>query len=105
MTATPEHEKLHKVQEKSQAIGEFLEWLTEEKRYSICQYVNTIGEVDCEGEEIRFPVKGYLPILERIEQLLAEYFDIDLDKLELEKRAMLDELRRPNAKEPCNPNG
>jgi len=99
MTATPEHEKLHKVQEKSQAIGEFLEWLQGEKKYTICQYVDTIGEVDEEGYSRQFPVKGYVTIMERTERLLAEYFDINLDVLELEKRAMLDELRRSHDEE------
>jgi hypothetical protein len=32
-----------------------------------------------------------------MEKTLAEYFDIDLKKLEEEKRAMLDECRKANA--------
>jgi len=35
----------------------------------------------------------YTPINERIEALLAEYFEIDLEKLEDERRAMLEELQ------------
>jgi len=92
MTATPEHEKLHKVQEKSQAIGEFLEWLQGEKKYTICEWLETNGEIDEESGD--WVHSRYTRIMERVEQLLAEYFDINLDVLESEKRAMLDELRR-----------
>lgn len=32
MVATPEHDKLHRVKERSQTIGEFLEWLNGKKQ-------------------------------------------------------------------------
>ncbi len=38
-----------------------------------------------------------LPVRESIEKLLAEYFDIDLKKLEEEKQSMLDECRAAHA--------
>ena len=34
-TTYPEHEKLQAVNEKSQAIGEFLDWLRDEKRVQL----------------------------------------------------------------------
>lgn len=34
----PEHEKMKAIKDKSQAIGEFLEWLDTEKNYEIAHY-------------------------------------------------------------------
>ena len=70
MTAKyPEHIKLDEVKEQSQVCGEFYEWL--EKKHIIRP-------------------RNSKPI----ERLLAEFFEIDLDKLEREKRDMLEDLRR-----------
>lgn len=77
----PECEKMAVVKDKSQAIGEFLEWLECEKNWEICEY----------GSSDRLS-----PVILSTEQLLAEFFDIDLDKIEKERRQMLYELRRKN---------
>jgi hypothetical protein len=82
MNDYPEHDKLSAVKDKSQAIGEFLEWLDYEKNYSVCSL--TEGR-NGDGE--------YSPIFTSTEKLLAEFFNIDLNKLEQEKRKMLNELR------------
>lgn len=74
----PEHDKLTAVKDHSQAIGEFLEWMSSD------------GIIKCRWEERH---EEYFPIFEPIEKLLARYFDIDLDKLEQEKRLMLVVLR------------
>jgi len=63
----PEHDKLAAVHAESQPIGTFLDWL------------------QCE--------KGVI-LPERIEVLLAEYFEINLDLIEMEKRVMLSDCRR-----------
>ena len=84
----PEHERLEKVQEVSQRIGEFLEWLSE-KDIRMCEYLD---EIDDEG----FPMKGYWPIRDGIVELLARYFDINLKKIESEKQAMIQALRERN---------
>ena len=76
----PENEKIKAVKEKSQAIGEFLEWLEEKK----------IHLVTLKGEH------GYNPVYTSTENLLAEFFNIDLDKVEEEKLQMLEELRKLN---------
>lgn len=89
MTDYPEHEKLKAVHIQSQACGEFLEWLAREKNYSLCYYYAPSPEEDDDGAE-----EGYVPVSIRIEDLLAEHFGIDLNKLEAEKRAMLDEFRK-----------
>jgi hypothetical protein len=41
---------------------------------------------------------GYYPIDKPIQTILAEYFEINLNEIEGEKRAMLDELRAANAR-------
>jgi hypothetical protein len=82
MSEYPEHDKLHAVKDQSQAIGSFLDWLQNERKP---RTVLAIHEWD-----------EWVPTNERIEALLAEYFEIDLKKLEEEKRAMLDELRKAN---------
>lgn len=75
----PEHDKLHEIKDKSQACGEFLEWLR--GRYWIGTLdANSHAEAQAPGPE----------------PLLAEFFGIDPTKLEAEKRAMLDEFRASN---------
>lgn len=69
----PEHAKMAAVQDQSQAIGEFLE----NSKY---------GLVDDDDN----------PVHESIIVILAEYFDIDLDKIESEKRTMLARTRGTN---------
>lgn len=79
----PEHEKLKKVSDKSQAIGEFIDWLGQEKDYLIAEW-------ETRREDAMVPVQA------RITALLAEFFDIDEHKIEVEKRSMLEELRQQN---------
>jgi hypothetical protein len=71
-----EHEKLTVVREESQKLGEFLSWLNDQG-VTLCKL---------DGDE-------FLPWGNRIEVILALYFGVDLDKLEQEKLAMLDEMR------------
>lgn len=72
----PEHERMSTIVDKSQAIGEFLEWLNETKGYRICK--NLAGEL--------------WPIRTDTEHLLAEYYGINLRKLESEKREMIHDI-------------
>jgi len=80
----PEHEKLAKVKDKSQAIGEFLTWLTHDRGCEICEYLD-----DEDPEHLVF-----MPVRDGIQELLADYFGIDLDLLEMEKQALLEEQQR-----------
>lgn len=73
---TPECDKLLKVKDRSQEIGDFLEWLAGQE-VELCTYVDK---------------DGYHPVRESTEQLLAEYFGIDLAKIEQEKRAIMKTL-------------
>ncbi len=79
VTIYMEHAKLNRVKDKSQAIGEFLDWLSEQRGIALCKY-----------DPAHPP---YWPIHKRTEQLLAEFFQIDLKKIEDEKRAMLASLQ------------
>ena len=82
----PECEKLQKVKDKSQAIGVFLDWIRNEKEISFCKWQ--------EDEEDIAEGTGYYPIFTDTEKLLAEFFEIDLDKVEEERRTILENLRR-----------
>mgnify|MGYP001606688616 CR=1 FL=1 len=84
----PECEKMLAVNDKSQTIGEFLDWLGTIKNYTICQFTTDDDE---SGEE-------FIPVCESIEKLLAQYFEVDLNKIEKEKRDMLKWMRKMNDK-------
>jgi hypothetical protein len=75
----PEHERLKAIKDKSQAIGEFLEWLDSHPSITLC-------DIDSNHD--------YFPTHVTNNTLLAEYFGIDLAKLENEKQLMLDEFRK-----------
>lgn len=72
----PEHDKLEKVANLSQGIGEFLET----SHYQLCEWSEEANE--------------FFPASRSIIQILADYFNIDLDKLEDEKNHMLETLRK-----------
>jgi hypothetical protein len=78
---TPECDKLLAVSDKSQTLADFLEWLRHDRRPSL---------VLCELDE---PRDEFYPSRLGIEQLLAEYFHIDLNKVEDERRALLEAIR------------
>lgn len=73
----PEHEKLSGIKDKSQFLGEFMEWANH-KGMTFCEIS------DRDGQMYRVN-KG-------INTLLAEFFEIDLNKIAEEKDAMLKEL-------------
>jgi len=78
MNTYPEHDKLRAVSNKSQSIGEFLDWARNEHGWELCRME---------------PYGDYTPIYKSINDILAEYFEIDRTKLDDEKRAMLEELK------------
>jgi len=98
-----ECEKLKKIAPQSQLIGEFLDWLQNTKHINLSQL--HVHDDDCyeteddgsEGERVcGMSTQSFYPVHASIEKLLAEYFKIDLNKVETEKIAMLEELRRSN---------
>lgn len=89
----PEHEKLRAVADESQAIGEFLETAG----YTLCELRTFTEPLDDAGNTYETRPR-LAPIAKGIQQILADYFEIDLAKIEAEKRAMLDALRAMNAR-------
>lgn len=75
---TPECDRMLDVHDLSQTIGAFLDWLPE-VNLRVCTYDEKTGE--------------FYPPGTSINRLLAQYFDIDLDKVEREKRAILEWVR------------
>lgn len=125
MSEYPECERMHAVHEQSQTIGEFIDWLPSQGKFlgawrtvvdcpgggafsnwtcengvkvhdrtgedgGTCPVCNGRGVVDAENP---IPDVAYVDIT----KLLAEFFEIDLVKIEAEKRAMLDAMRAANA--------
>ena len=84
----PEHEKLSAISDQSQAIGQFLDWLQNEKAVTLAEYLDEDGGHWGEARLV--------PIHRSIQHWLAEYFGIDLEVIETEKREMLDKQRRLN---------
>lgn len=79
MAEYPEHDKLHAIQEESQAIGNFLD----NGPYTLCVY-----------DDFQ---RRFRPVDKSIQQVLADWYDIDLNRLEEEKQAMLEAMREANA--------
>lgn len=79
MMSSPMLEKMRSVNTESNAIGEFLDWLTSEKKVELCQY--------SKREQL-------VPFHYTIEQLLADYFEIDLQQAEAERKSILAKLKQ-----------
>lgn len=82
----PEHAKLSAVSDESQSIGEFLDG----SEYVIAEWV----EIDGLSEP------RLLPTSKTINEILADHFGIDLDKIEAEKQAMLAQLVNAHRRTP-----
>ena len=81
---TPECERLKDVAPVSQKIGEFVDWLQTEKKFIICEEYEDGGITTNES--------AYL----NMEKLLAEFFEINMDKVEKERRALLAWVQKQN---------
>jgi len=79
-----EHEKLKAVADQSQAIGEFVDWLSWEKGIHLAEWEDT-------------EAPRMYPTSVGIVRLLEEFFDIDGDRLEDEKRHMITQLQEANS--------
>lgn len=80
MATYPENEKVAAVRDQSQAIGEFLEWL--DHGYVIAEFDERDGI--------------YVPVRRSPQAWLYQYFDIDPQVVEEERRAMLEAIRAMN---------
>lgn len=82
---TPELDKMLAVKEQSRTISEFLDWL-DGQEFEICKY----------DEDASYEENLYRHIDKTKEQILAEFFGIDLVKCEQERQQILDDLRKQN---------
>lgn len=80
----PEHDKMRAVKDHSQTVGDFIEWLMA-NGLSICEY------------DVDYRQGTYFPTPKSTRQLLADFFEIDLKKVDEEKDAMVEEMRRQHA--------
>lgn len=77
----PEHEKLIAIQDQSEICSEFLDFLQSE--------YNMINKRErFEHSYIPFNYSSYVDK----DKLLAQFFNIDMQKIEKEKRQMIDEI-------------
>jgi hypothetical protein len=81
---TPELDKQKKLLDSGapQVVQEFIDWMSEQG-YAVCDYR---AETDDEYE-------GFFPISGGSAELQAQFFEVDLDKIESERRALLDYLQ------------
>jgi hypothetical protein len=92
----PEHEKIKNLHGVNQTVGDFIEWLHDSKSvHFVTRHRHTD---DLCGGNSRYPTCGYdersdEPVFTGTEELLAEFFNIDLKKLEQEKRTMLETMK------------
>lgn len=102
---TPELDKLKAVQPRSQACGEFLEWL--ETEHAVQLGKPHVHGPECPGwdaerekynpsgnDRCGFYSQQFESLMISREKLLAAFFGIDLKKVEEERRAILEHLRR-----------
>jgi len=90
----PEHEKLQKIHDQSQACGMFLEWLQTNGNVICHVHEHTDACLDDDGRNMCGYRDGeWAPDHESIEKRLARYFGIDLQALETEKQQILADLR------------
>ena len=80
----PELDKLEKVSKASHEIGWFLDWLSEH------------GIALCETKNQEAFYHEYVRVRKSKEQLLADYFEIDLEKVEEEREQLLEHIRTLN---------
>jgi len=110
---TPEINKMKNVSKESHAIGRFLDWLEETKGWQLAvphKHTDGCYRPHKHGEDICMNFSGGCrverekmcdfhedeltsPIYSK-EKLLAEYYGIDLNKVEEERREILDEIRK-----------
>lgn len=77
MSDTPELNRMLATQGEAQEIGEFLEWCAETQNIFLVE-----EDYDPEGRRILFSRVS-------TEKILAKYFGIDLEKVERERREIL----------------
>ncbi len=91
---TPELKKMQAVQDKSQAIGEFLEWLNGEHKIQLMKKPMDKCEDCYECEDCGGIMMEYANM--NIKRMLADFFEIDLGECEQECQTLLDAIQEDN---------
>lgn len=81
-TKYPEHEKLKARERDSRLLSQFYDFIVHDQCWFIAEYYE-----DSESDRL-FPVRL------RPDEIIGLFLDVDPKKLEAEKRAMLDEIRK-----------
>jgi len=83
---TPEHDKVDALEGANNTVGAFLEWLN--SRYTLCVWGEEFDEEtgDYDGGTL-------YPAYPKTEDLIAEFYDINLDAYYKEKDAILNAVR------------
>ena len=81
-TQFPQLSKMHTVQDQSHSIGDFIEWLSE-NGMAICTLQEGLRGTN------------FYPVADSLETLLSKYFEIDLNAVERERRAVLASCATP----------
>lgn len=89
MKSGSELDKMRAVKDDSAVISGFIDWL-EEEGYQICKHQETIFHSQELGD---YTPEGWYPQRKTYEQLLADFFEIDLEKIEQERRELLESLQ------------
>lgn len=87
MSTYPEHDKMQALGERRDEVQEFLDWLLDQPAYELAEWLTKRED----GTEYFFP--RLVPVNKSREQIMADYFGIDLQKLSEEKDAMLADFR------------
>jgi hypothetical protein len=101
MSEYPECEKMSRAREEgSQKIGEFLEWLETQGIHLVTELTDEQLEELADGDDpgLDCEWRHYRQCMKTREQLIADFFGIDLKKVEEERRAMIEALRKENEK-------
>jgi hypothetical protein len=92
MAKYPEHEKLAKVSDKSNACGEFVDWLAFQGIRLARYHEHTPQCYDEDNDCGMYTSRLYI-IAESPTKLLADFFEINQKKIDEEKETMLEEVR------------
>ena len=87
---TPQLARVMATKDDAQKIGEFLEWLVDQG-FAVCSWQEWEEEVD-PGEGLKkwkTHRRGYMPTRKTIDALLHDYFGIDANAEEQERRELL----------------
>ena len=84
MSDTPELDRQLEIIKSGKAgiVQEFLDWLLDDQGFRLCEFSHE--------------TQAFEPIYTQREQLMADHFDIDRDKIEKERRMLLSQQQNLN---------